>query len=111
MAEGLRLEDWIGERVTVNVYTAAEGSSRESVVEGAEVVSDVEKTSERMEVVGVEGFLEGVDPHGVIVLWDPRDAATRLGPLSSPDPENRPRHLFFPWQRISVVEHIVPEAE
>jgi len=31
--------------------------------------------------------------------------------LADTDPENRPRHLFFPWQRISVIEHIVPEAE
>ena len=44
----------------------------------------------------------------MIVLFDPRDAATRLGPLPSPDPENTPRHGFFPWHRISLIERIEP---
>jgi len=101
MAEGLRLEDWIGKRVTVNVYSTEEVNTRERVLEGAE----------RKTVVGVQGFLEGVDPNGVIVLFDPRDVASRRGPLLSPDPENLPRHVFFSWPRISLIERIEYEAE
>jgi hypothetical protein len=111
MAEGLRLEDWIGKSVTVNVYITEEVNTRERVLEGAEVVSDDTTTTERKTVVGVQGFLEGVDPNGVIVLFDPRDVASRRGPLLSPDPENLPRHVFFSWPRISLIERIEYEAE
>ncbi len=111
MAEGLRLEDWIGKRVTVNVYITEEVNTRERVLEGAEVVSDDTTTTERKSVVGVQGFLEGVDPNGVILLFDPRDVASRRGPRPSPDPENAPRHVFFSWQRVSLIEHIGSEPE
>jgi hypothetical protein len=111
MAEGLRLEDWIGERVTVNVYAAAEVGSRKTVLEGAGVVSDTETISERVEVVGVQCFLAGVDPQGVIVLFDPRDVAGRRGSMPSPDPDNTPRHVFYPWQRVSLIERIEPGPE
>ena len=75
-----------------------------------EVVSD-ETTSHRQLILGVSGFLEGVDPNGVIVLFDPRDVASQGGPLPSADPENRPRHVFFSWQRISLIERIEHEVE
>lgn len=103
MAEGLRLEDWIGKRVTVNVYFMAESAYRLTGSEGAEAGSG----DEPLLVAGVAGFLQGVDAAGVIVLYDPVvDAPTGRGALSSASPENAPRHAFFPWQRISVIERI-----
>ncbi len=111
MSDGLRLEDWIGKSVTVNVYVTAEVGSRRTVLGGSEVVSDEETISEKTEVVGIKGFLEGVDPNGVILLFDPRDAASRLGPRPSPDPKNTPRHVFYPWRRISLIERIEHEQE
>jgi hypothetical protein len=99
MSEGLRLEDWIGKRVTVNVYFMAESAYRLTGSEGAE--------AEPLLVAGVTGFLQGIDAAGVIVLYDPVvDAPTGRGALSSASPENAPRHAFFPWQRISVIERI-----
>ena len=80
----LRLEDWIGQRVTINLQrgpTATPGD----------------------ELLGVGGTLEGIDPRGVIVLYCPRDVWGKKGhahaPLDMP-----PRKAFFPWRRVELIE-------
>lgn len=111
MAEGLRLEDWIGKRVTVNLYSTAEVVRKNTVIKGMDVVSEEETTSDRPLIIAVEGFLEGVDLSGVIVLFDPeRDVSNQRGRVRSTGPEQSPRHVFYPWQRVSLVERI-EEAE
>ena len=87
MAEGLRLEDWINDKVTVNIL--------------AKPADDPD------ELVGIEGFLEGVDPHGLIVLFGWGDVQTERGPGS--DQPDAPRHVFYPWRRIRSVERIEGE--
>lgn len=52
---GIRLEDWIGEWVTVNVYTTEEVNRRDRVLKGADVVSDETTSAERRIAVGVGG--------------------------------------------------------
>lgn len=111
MADGIRLDDWIDKRVTVNVYTTEEVNTRDRVLKGADVVSDETTSAERRIIVEVRGFLAGVDPNGVIVLFDPRDVSSHRGLLPSPDPENKPRYVFFSWPRISLIERIEHEAE
>ncbi len=87
--EGLRLEDWIGKRVTVNI--------------NMEPVAD--EPGDR--IVGVEGFLQGVDPVGIIVLfgWGHVDMSPGPG-RAQPDV---PRHVFYPWRRIQLIERIEDE--
>ena len=110
------MEDWIGKRVTVNVHSREEVRSKQSRISGeGEVLSDEENVSERLIVLGVEGFLAGVDPNGVIVLFDPRDVVGERGPVYRA--ELPPRYVFYPWQRISLIERVpdrvpeVPEVE
>jgi len=114
MSEGLRLEDWIGERVTVNVYGTVERRREKKTLnlEEAEVESE-ETEYERSETSSVVGSLEGLDPHGIIVLYDPRDQFAPWGRLPSQDPHNTPRHALIPWHRVSVIERIetTPEPE
>ena len=57
MAEGLRLEDWIGKRVTVNLYSTAEVVRKNTVIKGMDVVSEEETTSDSPLIIAVEGFL------------------------------------------------------
>ena len=83
--EGLRLEDWLGKKVTVNI-----------------LMEPADEPDER--IVGIEGFLEGVDPHGIIVLFGSGDVHMKPGPgRAQPDV---PRHVFYPWRRIQLVERI-----
>ncbi len=91
MAEGLRLEDWIGKRVTVNLHRGAVADRGDALVT-------------------VEGFLEGVDPMGIIVLFSPRDVAGRRGP-AHPPPSMPPRYVFYPWRRVELVERIEDDNE
>jgi hypothetical protein len=110
--EGLRLEDWIGKKVTVAVYSREEVTSRERTIIGMEVVADEESVSERPVVLEVEGFLEGVDPNRVIVLFDPGDVVRqRGGGAPYARAELRPRHVFFPWQRVSLIQRIEETKE
>jgi hypothetical protein len=90
MAEGQRLEDWIEKRVTVNINMEPADDPDELIVE-------------------IEGFLQGVDPMGVIVLFGQGDVHMRPGPESAqPDV---PRHVFYPWRRIQSIERIEGENE
>lgn len=85
MAEGLRLEDWIGEMVTASIL-------REPVTDPAEAI------------VAITGYLRGVDPSGVILYFDPAWVAGDLG-LSIADPEDPARrYAFFPWRRVTLIE-------
>jgi hypothetical protein len=60
-------------------------------------------------IVEIEGFLQGVDPMGVIVLFGRGDVHTRPGPGSAqPD---LPRHVFYPWRRIQSIERIEERIE
>ena len=89
--EGLRLADWIGERVTVNILMEPVADEPDELI------------------VGVEGFLEGVDPVGIIVLFGRGDVHMRPGSGSAqPDV---PRHVFYPWRRIQSIERIEGENE
>jgi hypothetical protein len=107
MAEGLRLEDWIGKRVTVNLYSTADVARKTTVIKGMDIVSEEETTSDRPLIIAVEGFLEGVDLSGVIVLFDPgRDVSSQRGQVRSAGPEQSPRYVFYPWQRVSLIERI-----
>jgi hypothetical protein len=112
VAEGLRLEDWIGKKVLVAIYSREEVISREQTILGMEVVSDEERVFERSSVLEVEGFLEGVDLSGVIVLFDP-SAVVRQPGGEAPYArfELRPRHVFFPWQRVSLIQRIEEPEE
>jgi hypothetical protein len=89
--KGLRLEDWIGKRVTVNILR-----------------NPTREPDEHGPILGVEGFLEGVDPMGVIVLSSPRDVYGRRG-MVAPQTELKPRHVFYPWQRVDLIERIEGE--
>lgn len=85
MDEALRLEDWIGKRVTVSI-----------------LMEPADEPDER--IVGIECFLQGVDPQGIIVLFGLRDVNMRPGPgRAQPDV---PRHVFYPWRRIQLIERI-----
>ena len=86
--KGLRLEDWIGKRVTVNILTEPADDPADGPVE-------------------IEGFLEGVDPMGIIVLFGQGDVQTERGPVG--DQPDVPRHVFYPWRRIRSVERIEGE--
>ena len=111
-SSGLRLENWIGEWVTVNVYSREEVVSRQRRISGTEVISDEESVSEREGLVGIEGFLQGVDPNGVIVLFDPqKDVTSQRGQVRRTGPELSPRYVFYPWQRVSLIERIAHETE
>ncbi|MDP9477349.1 MAG: hypothetical protein M3R38_16985 [Actinomycetota bacterium] len=90
MAEGLRLEDWIDKKVTVNILRTP---------------SDDPDEEGQGPYVGIEGFLNGVDPMGIILLFDPQDVVERRGPVR-PLTVTSPRHVFFPWSRIHLVERI-----
>ena len=63
MAEGTRLEDWIGEMVAVNVLLEPLTSS------------DPEEA-----IATITGHLRGVDPSGIILHFDPGDVHGDLGP-------------------------------
>lgn len=91
MAEGLRLEDWIGKRVTVNLLRGPAADPDDAII-------------------GVGGFLEGVDPMGIIVLFSPQDVAGKRGPAHS-HPDTPPRHVFYPWRRVELIERIEAENE
>jgi hypothetical protein len=91
MAERLRLEDWIGKRVTVNLDRGP-------------------ATEPFDDLVGIEGFLEGVDPMGIILLFSPRDVVDERGP-ARPPPDIPPRHVFYPWLRVQLIERIEAEGE
>ena len=107
VAEGLRLEDWIGKRVTVNRYSTAEVVKKNTVIKGMNIVSEEETTSDKPLIIAVEGFLQGVDLSGVIVLFDPgRDVSSQRGRVRSTGPEQAPRYVFYPWQRVSLIERI-----
>lgn len=85
MDEALRLEDWIGKRVTANILMEPAGEPDELII-------------------GIECFLQGVDPQGIIVLFGPGDVDMRTGPgRAQPDV---PRHVFYPWRRIQLIERI-----
>lgn len=86
---GLRLDDWIGKKVTANIIT--------------------EPTDDPAELVSIEGFLEGVDPMGIIVLFG-RGAVSTEGGTESIQPDV-PLHIFYSWRRIRSVERIEGEAE
>ncbi len=60
-AEGLRLEDWIGKKVTVSLLMEPADDPEELIVQ-------------------IEGFLEGVDPQGIIVLFGRGDVHMGPGP-------------------------------
>ena len=90
VAEGLRLEDWIGKWVTVNILRRPGADSDEKTV-------------------GIEGFLEGVDPMGVIVLFSVGDVQTSRGRVGQPDLP--PRHVFYPWRRIQLIERVENEND
>lgn len=92
MAEGLRLEDWIGKRVTVNIDRGP-GTTRDD------------------RVVGVEGFLEGVDPMGIILLFSLQDVVTSGGRRARPHPDAPPRHTFYPWRRVELIERVEEESQ
>ena len=83
--EGLRLKDWIGKWVTVNIVTNPTGNPGERAA-------------------GISGSLEGVDPMGVIILFDPQDAAVAPGQEVPPE-VTEPRHVFHPWHRVHLIEH------
>ncbi len=80
--KGLRLEDWIGKKVTVSLLTDPADAPEERVVQ-------------------IEGFLEGIDPMGIIVLFG--RGGVHTGSVAQPDV---PRHVFYPWRRIQLVERI-----
>ena len=89
MAEGLRLDDWIGERVTVNILREPVGDPNDEPI------------------VEIEGFLEGVDPMGIIVLFGLGDVyAGSERDCAQPDV---PRQVFYAWRRIQSIEHIKGE--
>lgn len=85
----LRLEDWIGERVTVNLLRGP------AAAPGAELM-------------GIRGTLVGVDPMGIILLFDPRDVYVNRQ-RAAPPPNMGPRKTLFPWRRIELIELL--EAE
>lgn len=89
-AKGLKLEDWLGERVTVNILMDPAGEPGELIT-------------------GIECFLQGVDPEGIIVLFGAGDVhmMTRPG-RAQPDV---PRYVFYPWRRIQLIERIEPKNE
>jgi hypothetical protein len=88
VAEGMRLEDWIGETVTLNIL-------REPVT-----TSDPDE-----EIVTIIGFLQGVDPSGVIVLFDPTsDVVGELGRDLTRPRDPAPRYVFYPWRRVTLIE-------
>ncbi len=91
MAEdGLSLEDWIGKRVTVNILMDPAGEPGELIV-------------------GIEGYLQGVDTAGIIVLFGSGDVHMMTKPgRAQPDV---PRYVFFPWQRIQLIERIEVKNE
>ncbi len=90
MAKGLRLEDWIEKKVTVSILMEPVDAPGELIVQ-------------------IEGFLEGVDPMGIIVLFGSGDVHMRPGPgRAQPDV---PRHVFYPWRRIQLIERIEDENE
>ncbi len=66
------------------------------------------ESDEHGPILGVEGFLEGVDSMGIIVLSSPRDASGRRG-LLDPRTDMPPRHVFYPWPRVHLIER--SEAE
>jgi hypothetical protein len=82
------LEDWIGKRVTVNLDRGP-----------------VKRTDPDNPIVAIEGFLQGVDPMGVIVLFDPQDVSGRQG-RARPRPDMSPRYVFYPWRRVELIERI-----
>jgi hypothetical protein len=108
----LQLEDWLGKKVTVAVYSREAVESTERTIIGMETVSDEKKSvSERPVILEVDGFLEGVDPSGVIVLFDPRDVRRQPGgERPHARPELPPRHVFYPWQRVSLIQRIEEAA-
>jgi hypothetical protein len=79
-----RLEDWIGERVTVNLLRGPHAPSDDAIV-------------------AVVGALEGVDPMGIILLYSPHDVSTKRG-RAQPPADMPPRRAFFPWRRIELIE-------
>jgi hypothetical protein len=83
--EGLRLEDWIGEWVTVSLLMEPADTADERIVQ-------------------IEGFLEGVDPMGIIVLFGRGDV--HMEPRPGRTQPDVPRHVFYPWRRIQLVERI-----
>jgi hypothetical protein len=86
----MRLEDWLDERITVNLNRGSR--------------PDPPSEEDEEELVEVEASLEGVDTMGVIVHFSPsRDVS------GSQDPDMRPRYVFYPWRRIESIERI--EAE
>jgi hypothetical protein len=86
VAEGLRLEDWIGKEATVNLHKgpAAEPDN---------------------ELVAIEGILEGVDPMGVIVLFSSRAVAGKRG-RALPPQDMPARYVFYPWRGVELVERV-----
>ena len=60
-----RLEDWIGERVTVNLLRGPFAPADDAIV-------------------GVGGTLEGVDPMGGFLLYSPHDVAGKQGRATPP---------------------------
>ena len=81
--KGLRLEDWIGKKVTANIFA-------------------VPTDNYPAELASIEGFLEGVDPMGIIVLFGRGGVSTEGGTeILEPDV---PLHIFYPWRRIRSVE-------
>jgi hypothetical protein len=90
VAEGARLEDWIGEMVAVNIL-------REPLT-----TSDLEEA-----IVTITGFLRGVDPSGIILHFYPADVPGDLGSdlaaLEEEPTRYKPRYAFYPWRRITLI--------
>ncbi len=91
MAEGLRLEDWIGKMVTVNLHRGQAATPND-------------------ELISIEGFLQGVDPSGIILLFDPMAVSGKRGRARSRPEDATPRYVFYPWRRVELIERI-EEAE
>ncbi len=85
MAEGMRLEDWIGEIVVAHIVR--------------EPVADLDEA-----VFTITGFLRGVDPSGVILHFDPHWVDEEPGhDLVHPE-DPTPRYAFYPWRRVTLIE-------
>jgi hypothetical protein len=85
VAEGLRLEDWIGEMVVAHIL-------REPVADPDDAI------------VRITGFLRGVDPSGVIVHFDPQWVDEDLDRDFAHPEDPTPRYAFFPWRRVTLIE-------
>ena len=81
-----RLEDWIGERVTVNLLRGPFAPADDAIV-------------------GVGGTLEGVDPMGGFLLYSPHDVAGKQG-QATPLADIPTWRAFFPWRQIELIEHL-----